>query len=195
MKDKRHTYFRWFYKGLYSLLIAVLFVLILVTPGDTIKQALRNRQLYNVFVVAGCFVLTLLIALILYFTRLYTNNSILKAIPKTWIPVEKGDVTKKVRKMIVASLNRSAAIAWDSRPRVPDHPATIISAPDRGNPTVRPADTQGEDKEGDGLLENEKDETIVTIPPLRPVWGEIAHNGWSSPTSPDLANRTAINRE
>lgn len=96
-------------------------------------------------------------------------------------------MTKKVRKMIVASVNRSAMIAWDSRPRVPEPPPTTLTEPAHINPTVKPAGTK-EENSGNGQLENEKDGTTVRILPARPVWGEIAHDGWSSPTSPVLSN-------
>ncbi len=34
--------------------------------------------------------------------------------------------------------------------------------------------------------DGEKDEAAILIPPHSPVWGNISHDGWSSPTSPDL---------
>jgi hypothetical protein len=107
---------------------------------------------------------------------------VLSAIPKTWIPVEKGDVNKKVRKMIVASLSRSAAIAWDSRPRIPQYPRTIVNEPNTRDPVVRPVHMHGDQSE------QERKEDTITIPPDLPVWGEISHNGWSSPLSSDLPN-------
>lgn len=131
--------------------------------------------------------------MIIWASRLYTNRSVLQAIPKTWIPVEKGDVDKKVRKMIVASLARSAAVTWDSRPRIPQQPATIVNEPDTRDPIAKPAETAAEkkEKEKEGLLQKarsqlEKEEHTVIIPPRRPVWGEVLHKGWSSPLSPDL---------
>jgi len=104
--------------------------------------------------------------------------------------VEKGDVNKKVRRMIVASLNRSAAIAWDSRPRIPTEPVTVVSEPEIRDQVAKLVEPKLEKKKG-GSREKarsqlEKDEQTVTIPPHVPVWGEIAHDGWSSPTSPDL---------
>ncbi len=103
--------------------------------------------------------------------------------------MEKEDVNKKVRKMIVASLNRSAVIAWDSRPRISKD--TVVSEPENRDAIAKP--TEPEPKQEGGLREKarsqlEKDEQTVTIPPHRPVWGEIAHNGWCTPTSPDLPN-------
>lgn len=190
----RHILFRWWYGGFFSFLNLLLLVCLVITPGDAIRQALDNDQLYNVFVIAGCYFVTVLFAFFIYFLRLYTNKTVLKAIPKTWIPIEKGEVNKKVRKMIIAQLNRSATIAWDSRPRIPQEPAAIVSDPENKDAVAMSADEALETKEKHGLFHHsqskshktEENEQLVTIPPPRPVWGDIAHNGWSSPTSPDL---------
>lgn len=110
--------FRIFYTTFYTLLLILLIALLLITPGDAIRQALNNSQLYNVFVIAGCYLLTVILAFLIYASRLYTTRSVLAAIPKTWIPIEKGDVGKSVRKMVVESLASSAIIAWNARPRI-----------------------------------------------------------------------------
>ncbi|TAQ83398.1 hypothetical protein B7494_g8278 [Chlorociboria aeruginascens] len=181
--------FRIFYTTFFTILTIVLLGLLLITPADAIRQALDNHQPYNVFVIAGGYFLTIATGSIIYASRLYTNRTVLAAIPKTWIPVEKGDVNKRVRKMIVSSLNRSAAIAWDSRPRVTQSP-TIVSGPDARESIAKSPTTENY-KEDNGIMrkstkQSEKDEQTVTIPPHPSVWGEISHNGWSSPTSPDL---------
>jgi hypothetical protein len=184
--------FRIFYTSFFSLLNLVLLALLLITPADAIRQALNNRQIYNIFVIAGGYLLTVLLAILIYAARLYTNRSVLAGIPKTWIPVEKGEVNKKVRKMIVASLSRSAAIAWDSRPRVAPQPTTIVSVLETRDPVAKAPEPEEGKKEYGCLRKRrtqpEKDEHTVTIPPHQPVWGEISHNGWSSPTSLDLPN-------
>jgi hypothetical protein len=186
----RHILFRWWYGGFFSFLNLLLLVGLVITPGDAIRQALDNDQLYNVFVIAGCYFVTVLFAFFIYFLRLYTNKTVLKAIPKTWIPIEKGEVNKKVRKMIVAQLNRSATIAWDSRPRIPQELAAIVSDPGNKDAIAVSAEDELETKEAHGLFhrlqKTEENCQLVTISPPRPVWGEISHNGWSSPTSPDL---------
>lgn len=188
--------FKAFYNSFYGLTCIVLFGLLLITPADTITQALSNNQLYNVFVIAGAFVLTLIVIILIITQRLYTNTSVLKAIPKTWIPVEKGDVNKKVRKMIVASLTRSAIIAWEARPHAPapQQVPAIISQSGTRDPIVEPngPKLEGKEKENEGLLRRarsqlERDEQVVAVP-YQPEWEEIMHNGWSSPSSPDLPN-------
>lgn len=118
----------------------------------------------------------------------------LAAIPKSWVPVEKEDVTKDVRKMIVESLTRSAVIAWDARPRTrpAPWPDTVIPDPNVVDAVTSPEANQ-EKRRRRGILHkretsSEKGEHIVEIVPDRPVWGDIAHNGWSSPDSVDLPN-------
>ena len=133
-----------------------------------------------IFIIGGAYAATALLTIWIYFNRLWNNRKAMAAIPKSYIPIEKGDVNKKVRRMIVASLNRSAAIAWDARPRIPMEPSTIVSEPESRDTVARPAEGSSEAPE--------KEEQTVTIPPPRPVWGEIEHNGWSTPTSPDLPN-------
>ena len=190
--------FRIFYTTFFTILNIVLLALLLITPADAIRQALNNDQLYNVFVIAGCYLLTVLLAILIYASRLYTNKSVLQGIPKTWIPIEKGEVSKSVRKMIEASLRRSAAIAWDSRPRIASQPTTIVNEPDTRDAVaiISAAEPEpvekGKKRERSFLhrqrTDTEKDEHTVAIPPYQPVWGDIAHNGWSPPTSPDFPN-------
>lgn len=185
--------FRIYYSTLFTFLSIVLLVLLLIAPADAINQALSNKQLYNIFVIAGSYLLTLLLALIIYASRLYTNRTIIAGIPKTWIPVEKGDVRDNVRKMIVESLSKSAIIAWNARPRVLDH--TTIDAQDG---QVQVPDVNSFQLTGVVIkhrklplrkrVATEKGEQAISMPPHPPVWGKIAHEGWSSPSSPDLPN-------
>lgn len=181
------------YHAFYWILLICLLGLLIITPADAIRQALNNKQLYNVFVVGGCYVLTFLLALLIWVSRKWTNRSVLAAIPKTWIPIEKGDVNKKVRKMIVGSLTRSAAIAWDSRPRIDQTPPTIVSGPSARDHIVKPVGSEDDKKKERTILRKrrtqvEKDEEMVVIPPKEPMWGAVSHNGWASPLSLDLPN-------
>lgn len=184
--------FRIFYSTFFTILNIFTLALLLITPADAVHQALSNNQLYNVFAIGGCFVLTLLLAIVIYASRLYTNRSILAAIPKTWVPVEKGDVGKSVRKMIVESLSRSAVIAWDARPRIDSH---VGMAPATEQEKANKKCAEGKEKQSAvcKLLRKkravpEKDERRISIVPHAAVWGEITHDGWSPPNSPDLPN-------
>ncbi|TVY80329.1 hypothetical protein LSUE1_G007669 [Lachnellula suecica] len=188
-----HLLFRFFYVTFYVILTIVLLGLILITPADTIVQANNNGQNYNSYVIGIGYGLTGFVAILFLLVRWWSDRRDLAGIPKTWIPIEKGEVSKKVRKMIVASLTRSAAIAWDSRPRVSSEPPTIVSEPDARDTVVRPPEAKPDDQDKRGFFRKrftrpEKEEPIVAIPPPSPVWGDIAHDGWASPTSPDLPN-------
>ncbi|WYZ37335.1 hypothetical protein EsH8_II_000841 [Colletotrichum jinshuiense] len=180
--------FRFIYGSFYFVLCFLLAILLLVTPGDTIYQAYSNNQPYNIWIIAAALVLTLLIVSFIYATRLYLNKTILASIPKPWVPIEKGDVKKKVHEMITADLKRSAAIAYDARPRAEtnmlgsDTEEVFAEKQHSGGSAARkrfqlpslkkPATTEKE--------------TGIALPPRRPVWGEIEHYGWSSPNSLDL---------
>jgi hypothetical protein len=180
-----HSIFKFLYSSFYIILGVCLLGLLVISPADGIRQALRRNQLPFLFVIGGCYAATAVVALFLFSNRIYSNRKAIAEIPKSYIPIEKGDVNKKVRRMIVASLNRSAAIAWDSRPRIPTEPSTIVSEPENCDVIAKPAD--GDSKKAGSSGAVPKEET-GTIPPARPVWGDIAHNGWSTPTSPDLPN-------
>ncbi|KAJ5476386.1 hypothetical protein N7475_002115 [Penicillium sp. IBT 31633x] len=144
----------------------ILFCLIVLTPADAIYQCYETNRLTNVFFIIGAYVITFIFAALIYATRIYTNRSTLSGIPKAWIPVEKEDVSKSVRRLVKEGLARSAIIAYQARPR---------------------------DTSTDGAnLQNYKP---LLIDPAQPPWGHIEHPGWSSPASPDLPNlpyRTVI---
>lgn len=169
--------FRIVYNSSYYLLYLILFASLVVTPIDLIQQAGLSRRSYDILVIALSYVVTILVVAFIYATRLYINRSVLASIPKSWIPIEKGDVPRDVRQMIVESLGRSAAIAYDARPRVPPV-APVQQSGLPGREDMRPSK---EKAAPDGAV-------AVNIPQRKPVWGEIEHPGWSSPTSPDLPN-------
>ncbi|TGO65453.1 hypothetical protein BCON_0002g00350 [Botryotinia convoluta] len=170
------------YVSTFVILYVIIGGLLFVTPLDTVVQAKANHQLYNVFVILSCYGVTLCLAFLLFATRIYTNKEIIKAIPKTWIPIEEGDVEKKVRKMIVASLARSATLAWDSRPRIDQHATTLVSAQDTlGEATIAAENSHPE-------RETDEKGSHGSISTKEPVWGQISHDGWSSPTAAVLPN-------
>lgn len=144
----------------------VLFCLILLTPADAIYQCYETSRLTNIFFITGAYVITFILAVLIYATRLYTNRSTLTGIPKAWIPVEKEDVNKSVRRLVMEGLARSAVISYQARPR----------------------DTS---KEEDSFQNYQH----LLVNRETPPWGPIEHPGWSSPASPDLPNlsyRTVI---
>ncbi|KAF3392606.1 hypothetical protein F1880_008895 [Penicillium rolfsii] len=147
-------------------LALICFCLILLTPADAIYQCWETKRLTNIFFIAGAYVIAFVLAILIYATRIYTNRTALAGIPKAWIPVEKEDVNRSVRRLVMEGLARSAVIAYQARPR----------------------NTADETES----FSNYKD---LLIDADRPPWGSVEHPGWSSPASPDLPNlpyRTVI---
>ncbi|OJK04205.1 hypothetical protein ASPACDRAFT_1863970 [Aspergillus aculeatus ATCC 16872] len=147
-------------------LSVVLFFLIILTPADAIYQCYITRRLTNIFIITGGYVVTFILAILIYATRLYTNRTVLSGIPKAWIPVEKEDVGKSVRRLVKEGLAHSAIIAYQARPR-------DLAA------------------DGDDFANYES----LLIDRDHPPWGPVEHPGWSSPSCadlPDLPYRTVI---
>ncbi|KAI1748266.1 hypothetical protein F4782DRAFT_517915 [Xylaria castorea] len=183
------------YNFVYGLLCLILAALLLVVPGDFIRQALSTtHQVINLIVIAIVYVITVIIVLFVYLLRLYVTRTVLASIPKPWIPTEKGDVNKEVRNMIVKSLSDSAAIAWEARPRVVTPPETPSIAAGSATAVEKEENVQTRGARRSLQLFRSKpratvgDEVGITSPQLRPVWGEVEHYGWGSPASPDLPN-------
>ncbi len=173
--------FRIFYSTTFTVLNLVLLALLLITPGDTIYQAYKNHQFYYISVIGGTYLLTLVFAILIYASRLYTNRSVLAGIPKTWIPVEKSDVGKSVRRIIVEGLARSAMVAYDARPRDTREEKASHSH-DGPAPNIEGQSSRSE-------VHHAKHDGASSQPlPIEPSWGPISHPGWSSPSSSDLPN-------
>src|SRR5437763_6349861 len=164
----RGLLFHVFYNTSYTVIFLVLIVHILLTPTDTVYQSYKSGRYVDIFAVAGVYVLTALIAILIYASRLYTNRSVLQSIPKTYMPIEKEDLpTKAVRRMIADALARSAVVAYEARPRV-------LRA-EESSPTA-------------SARISALSAVSISAPHAEPTWGHITHPGWSSPTSPDLPN-------
>ncbi|CAK7223621.1 hypothetical protein SBRCBS47491_005272 [Sporothrix bragantina] len=203
MASSAAVFFRIIYATVYLFLHVLLLALLLVTPGDIINQSRDRHDVVSILIVAACYVFAIIVVLFVFFLRLFLKRAVLNSIPKSWIPIEKGDVNKPVRSMISAGLSRSAAIAFVSRPRiVPEElldemcPMIVPSA------IVRGGAGDQEDKEdggaGKGLapktdkavrfkkvetMEMEK-ELGIDLPPCQAVWGDIEHSGWAPPDRP-----------
>jgi hypothetical protein len=184
--------FRIWYSTTYTTLLIITLLLLCVSPGDIIYQTIKTKEIPKLFVIGGVYVLSALIVILIYSTRIYTNRSVLQAIPKPYVPVEEGEVGKMVRRMIVKQLRRSAIVAWDSRPR------DVRGEVDAGDDTDEELE---EGRSGTAEREREKvkakkhksghgvpDATILPISANSPPWGHISHPGWASPASPDLPN-------
>ncbi|KAI9675524.1 MAG: hypothetical protein M1829_003328 [Trizodia sp. TS-e1964] len=180
---RRIPLFDIFYNTTFSILSIILIVLLLITPSDAIRQALNNNQLYNAVVVSAAYLLTLILALLIYASRIYGNHVVLAGIPKTFLPIEKGDVGKNVRKVIADTLTRSVVIAYDARPRNLHQDTATRPMLEEPAPVLRASS----ERERASSSVNRVDMGIP-VPLLPPIWGPIAHRGWSSPSSPDLPN-------
>ncbi|KAI1364785.1 hypothetical protein F5Y08DRAFT_305757 [Xylaria arbuscula] len=192
------------YNSVYAFLCLILTLLLLIVPGDFIEQALTTtHQIINLIVIAIVYVLTILIVLFVYFLRLYVTRTVLASIPKQWVPIETADVNKEVHELIAESQSRSAAIAWDARPKVVSPADALPSAP----VAARVASGTGEAGDNTGSAQTKESRrslhlsrskpsstdvheplTGVPLPLRRPVWGEVEHYGWGSPASLDLPN-------
>ena len=174
----KQIFSRIIYRAVYVLLYLILIALLVITPADAIERSLQNEQSYNVFILAITYAATFLILGFLYAIRLYVNKTALAAIPKQWVPVDKGDVKERVYKLITAGLNRSAAITFLSRPRnrtsadENELQENLFAQPRIPLKTARTV----------GL------ELGVVLPAKGTSWANIEQRGWSSPNSRDLPN-------
>ncbi|KAG5928286.1 hypothetical protein E4U42_000944 [Claviceps africana] len=188
----RRLFCRILYGSVYLVLFLALISLLLVTPGDAIQRSLQNGQKYNVLIVTISYVVTVMTVAFVYILRLYINKTALAAIPKAWVPIEKGDVRDAVYRMIHGGLNRSAVIAYAARPR--EHTVDLDGTPlgagdDAGEPILESKTRAKGAKGAKGAKSKADDDPGLPLPtPGRPVWGEIEHDGWASPTSLDLRN-------
>ncbi|OCT48133.1 thermatolerance membrane protein Dlt1 [Cladophialophora carrionii] len=163
----RQIIFRIFYSTSFTAVFILLIIFSAVTPADTIYESYKRNRLIDIFLIAGVYVFTALLAVLIYASRLYTNRSALKDIPKTFMPIEKEDLPgRRVHRLIQECLERSAVIAFQVRPRSKRLEHDTINA------GVRML-----------ALTKTKSSTDQTI---EPSWGNIAHAGWSSPASKEL---------
>jgi len=192
-----HTVFRFIYNAFYTVFYVLLVALLVVTPCDVIYRAWRNNQIYNIWIVAVCYLMTLLIVSFIYATRLYINKTALASIPKQWIPIEKGDLHPVVHRLIKYGLDRSAAVAYDARPRIRQPPLeAAVTDESRGTDTRISQDGDIEKRSTSryffrlrrSATVEEEEDTRVVLPPHEPVSNEVEQLGWGSPISPDLAD-------
>lgn len=169
----RIPFFRIFYSTTYTTLFLITLVILAITPGTMLWTAISSQAFQYVFMIGGTYVLTALIAIFIYSSRLYTNRSVLAGVGKAYIPVEDGEVGRNVRKMIAAQLERSAVVAWESRPR--DTMGEIVRAEKEGWLTDEDHVTGGFD------LEQWTVGSAIVIDPAKAPWGEIHHAGWTAP--------------
>ena len=179
----RIPFFRIFYSTTYTSLFFIVLVLLAITPASLIYTAVEARAFQYLFMVGGVYVLIALSTLFIYSSRLYTNRSVLAAVGKSWIPVQDGEVSKNVRKIVLRSLERSALIAWESRPRdMTKGVATQENAAENQQERNRLMTPD------ESLLVGK----VVKIDAYSPPWGHVQHPGWSSPSELDTSVQTHV---
>ena len=163
---------------LFSILIVALFCLIIISPVDAIYQCYRTRRLTNIFIIAGAYIVTFLLAAFIYASRIYTNRTVLASIPKAWIPIEKEDVGSNVRRLVEDGLWRSAIIAYQARPR------DLFVEKEEEEEEEEEEQTVGRGGKRPGLAQSRfkyKYKELL-VDKEHPPWGYIEHPGWSSPS-------------
>ncbi|EME84948.1 uncharacterized protein MYCFIDRAFT_4607, partial [Pseudocercospora fijiensis CIRAD86] len=167
-------FFRVFYSLTYTALYLLTLVFLAITPISMLYSTIQQLALQYTIMIGGSYVLTAIIAIFIYSSRLYTNRSVISTVGKPYVPIEDGEVGKSVRKMIVKQLRRSAIVAWEGRPR--DLFGEILWGEQEG---VLPQDS-------DSI--NRNDYTVgteIVVDPSHPPWGDIQHAGWTSPSHQD----------
>ncbi|KAK3168626.1 hypothetical protein OEA41_005074 [Lepraria neglecta] len=160
-------FFRIFYSTTFTILTLILAAALLITPGDHIYQSFRKSEVYHIFIVAGFYLLTFLISVLVYGGRLYKTRTNLAGIPRDGV-----EVGGKVGREVQSGLERSAVIAYEAHPRdLRDEKAG------RGIEKRTRLGRSATGRQSQDSAQN-----------FKPAWGVISHPGWSSPSSPDLPN-------
>ena len=166
--------FRIFYSITYTILYLLCLVILAITPISLLWSSIQDAAYQYVIMIGATYILTMILAIFIYSSRLYTNRTVLAAVGKAYVPIEKGEVGNTVRNMIVKQLERSARVAWEGTPR--DLLGEILEAEQEG---LLPPETTSL---------NHNDYTvgeIIPLDPQNPPWGRIEHLGWSSPSHVD----------
>lgn len=175
LRFPRIPVFRVFYSLTYTLLYLITIVFLAITPISMLYSTIEQSALQYTTMIGGAYVLTIIIAIFIYSSRLYTNRSVLSSVGKAYIPIEDGEVGTMVRKMIVKQLERSAIVAWESRPR--DLFGEILLAAQEG---ILPNETKSMVDKNAYVVGTE-----IRVDPQKPPWGDVQHPGWSSPSHQD----------
>ena len=183
MHSVRIPYFRIWYSSSFILLFTITFLLTLISLGDLVYQSVKHGIVPNVFTLGATYLITIVLSLFIWASRIYTNRAVLREIPKSYIPIDDGEVPHKVYRMIIKQWERSAIVAWDSKPR--DVRDEIKSQDEAKRDHIHEHHLPHPPH-----LHKHRKRPKVFIPPHTALtaWGEIAHPGWSSPASEDLPN-------
>lgn len=162
--------FRIFYSTSFTIVFLLTLAFAAAGPIDMLYQSYRRGRLIDMFIIGGAYFLVALLASFLYASRLYTNRSVLKDIPKTYMPTDKGELPgTRLWRLVEDCKNRSAVIAYLAKPRSRRVEVEVSYARSRINTLLRP--------------EHSKQYHM-----FEPQWGQIAHPGWSSPAAQETPN-------
>jgi hypothetical protein len=164
-----------FYNTTFTILLLALIGLLLISPADAIYQSLQNNQPANVIIVAGAYLLTLLVAGFFYATRLYATRTHLASLPRS-ARVPEALAGAAVRRVVRAGLARAAAIAYAA------HPRDLIAERNAngGRAPPPPPELFAPGKEPSAVA------TEAGENALNPAFGVIQHPGWTAPSTADL---------
>src|ERR1700761_1641294 len=84
----RIPFFRIFYSTTYTTLYILVLAILAITPVSMIWAAIQNSAYQYIIMIGGTYVLTAIIAIFIYASRLYTNRSVMVGVGKAYIPVE-----------------------------------------------------------------------------------------------------------
>jgi hypothetical protein len=179
MARTRELLFKVFYSSSFTVVFLLLIAFVGVAPADKLYESYRRRRVIDIIIIAAAWVLTALIAAFLYGTRLYTNRSILRDIPKTFLPIEGDDLPGRyVHRMVQENYICSAVVAYQARPRSRRIEIEVEGAGERMLTITK-------------RVKHHRHRHSLTgeeIALLDPSWGPIEHSGWQSPTSSEIPN-------
>lgn len=179
MARTRELLFKVFYSSSFTAVFLLLIAVVGVAPADKLYESYRRRRVIDIIIVAAAWVLTALIAAFLYGTRLYTNRSILRDIPKTFLPIEREDLPgRNVHRLIQETFARSATVAYHAKPRSRRIEVELDGAGERMLVLTKQI------KLHHHRHSLTPDERVL----LEPRWGVVAHPGWQSPASTEMPN-------
>jgi hypothetical protein len=173
----REILFKIFYSSSFTFVFLLLIAFCGVAPADKLYESWSRRRIVDIIIIAAAWVLTALIAAFLYCTRLYTTRSILRDIPKTFLPIEREDLPgRNTYRLIQETYARTAVIAYQAKPRGRRIEKEVEGAGERM------LALSGQMKVHHHHHELTKEEEAL----LKPKWGEIKHPGWQSPASEEM---------
>ncbi|KAK3707914.1 hypothetical protein LTR37_011766 [Vermiconidia calcicola] len=171
----RIPFFRIFYSTTYTTIYILCIGLLIITPASMIWNAIQNSAFQYITVIGATYLFTALVATFIYASRLFTNRTVLAGVGKSFIPVEEGELGKGVRRLVKEGFEKSAVVAWESRPR-DLAPEVATQAEPRGMLSLKSGNL------GPGAYVVGKE---IPVDPARPPWGHVRHAGWSSPSQMD----------